>query len=87
MMHDAKKVAAMIVRGMDDYEKSNETAEQEVKKPEEKKDEYKSTTDVESAMAKFIEAVHEKDAAKAADALMEFQDMCSGAEYISSEED
>lgn len=74
----------LIVRGLADFDPKGENSpkDQEVKTSKEQSEEKpESRMGIESAMDKFIKAVHDNDTKKAIDAMMEFQEMCSGYEY------
>ena len=89
MMINKKKVAALIVRGLADFdpEQSSQTAdmymekEQGVKTPYKHKESDDSRMGYEMAMADFIAAVKEGDVKAACKAMMEFNEMSEGMEY------
>lgn len=85
MMMNKKKVAALIVSGLADFDqdKSNKDMEdkQGIKTPTEHKESDDSRMGVEIAMDKLIKAIHDKDCKMAIEAMMEFQEMSSGMEY------
>jgi hypothetical protein len=90
MMINKKKVAALIVRGLEDFndphrEKSTADKymeqEQGIKTPEKHKESNDSRVGYEVAMCDFIEAVKGGDVKKACKAMLEFQEMSEGAEY------
>ena len=93
MMINKKKVAALIVRGMDDFNPDHEgqTAdkymekEQGLKTPEKHKESDDSRMGYEMAMQDFVDAVKEGDVKKACKAMMEFNECSSGAEYYDTE--
>jgi hypothetical protein len=85
-MHDNKKVALLIVNAL---KKEKDPSEDEYKDEsrEDSSDDSSddSKMDTEIAMEKFMRAIKESDAKMAAEALQEFNDMCSGgSEYVSS---
>ena len=90
-MDNKKKIAMLIIDAMG---RSGSSDKPEYKKPDgyaKKKDDdgeskgYESTMGCESAMDEFIEAVAAKDSKKASKALMEFNEMSTGTEYMGSE--
>lgn len=87
MMHDQKKIAMLIVRGLADFNKDKEydpTKDQAMKTPDEHKESDDHRVGPELAMQKFIDAVHDKDCKKACKAMREFQEMSEGTEYFDS---
>ena len=85
-MLNHKKVAMLIVRGLADFDPSEESSSKDQDKTPKDDKPYESRMGVEYAMDKFIRAVHEKDTKRAIEAMMEFQEMCSGSEYIKKDE-
>ncbi len=93
MMQNQRKIAAIIVRGLADFKDDKDSGdysskshydgkEQEVKyRDSEDMDRDTAKMGVESAMEKFIDAIHQKDAKKACEAMLEFQEMSSGVDY------
>ena len=84
MMHDNKKVALLIVNALKGGFKKD-PSEDGHKDGYEDDSSDDSKMDTEIAMEKFMRAIKESDAKMAAEALQEFNDMCSGgSEYVSS---
>ena len=86
MMINKKKIAALIVRGMEDFnpDSDKKTAdmymekEQGFKTPEKHDD---SRMGYEMAMKDFMDAVKDGDVKKACKAMCEFNEMSEGTEY------
>ena len=85
MMQNAKKIAMLIVKGMEgdtsEAREQSQNKEQGVKTPSENAESNDSRMGVEVAMDKFIKAVEDKDTKKATEAMLEFHEMCSGSDY------
>ena len=88
MMMNKKKIAALIVRGLADFDQDKAERHMEdtqgVKTTKENAESDDSRLGVEVAMRKFIDAVHDRDTKKAIEAMCEFQEMSSGMEYYES---
>ena len=88
MMINKKKVAALIVRGLEDFNPDREgqtadkhmEAEQGLKTPEKHKESDDSRMGYETAMQAFIDAVKEGDCKAACKAMSEYNDMSDGME-------
>lgn len=89
MMMNKKKIAALIVGGVADFDRDkadkNMEDKQGIKTPKEHKESDDSRMGIEIAMSKFIDAVKDSDVKKAVQAMMEFQEMSSGVEYYDKE--
>lgn len=84
-MHDQKKVAMMIIRGLKDFDQSKEsdpTKEQEIKTESEHKESDDYRMGPESAMEKFMKAIKSDDCKAACKAMYEFMEMAEGTEYV-----
>ena len=83
-MHDQKKIAMLIVRGLADFnnKESDPTKEQETKTPKENAESDDSRMGIEVAMEKFINAVHDRDVKAAVQSFCEIGELSEGVEYF-----
>jgi len=90
MMHDKKKIAMLIVRGLADFDNKKEsdpTKDQSMKTPDEHKESDDHRMGPELAMQKMMDAFEDKDVKKAMMAMQEFQEMSGGMEYLEKDEE